>query len=198
MSRHRERSSFLREAGFGFVVSLIAAVAASTLALFLPAATVLRALVAAVGLVLVLRAIARSNEKTGRIVTLAVWLAAVAAIWLAGFGLPAFIATHVLLLWLVRALFTCSRPIEAGLELALTLLAASFATVAAVRTGSVFLASWTFVLVMALGAAIPALVRRWTEPKLETVPSDDPNRGFARASKAADEALQRIATRQGA
>lgn len=198
MSRHPDRGSFLREAGFGFILSLVAAVVASTLTVFLAPATVLRALVAAIALALVLRAIARSNEKTGRIVTLAVWFAAAATVWLAGFGLPAYVAIHVLLLWLVRALFACSRPLEAGLELALSLLAASFATYAAVRTGSVFLASWSFVLVMALGAAIPALVRRFTEPKPQTLPSDDPNRGFARASRAADEALQRIATRQGA
>jgi hypothetical protein len=190
--------SFLREAAFGFVVSVVAAVAATTLTFVLPAGMVVRALVAGIGLALVLRALSRSNEKTGRIVTISLWLAAAAAAWLSGIGLPAYLAIHVLSVWLVRSLFGCARALEAGLELALALLAASFAIFAAVRTDSVFLASWSYLLVMALGVGIPALVAKWTESTPAEIAGDDPNRGFALASKAADEALQRIAARQRA
>lgn len=196
MRPRTESGSFLREVAFGFVVSLVAAVLASTLGFFLPAAAVVRALIAAIGLVLVLRALTRSNEKTGRVVTMVLWLGAAIAAWMSGLGLPAYVAIHVLFVWLVRALFACSRPIEAGLELGLTLLAASFAVFAAARTGSVFLASWSFLLVAALGVAVPALAARWTRPAAREPDGIDPNRGFAIACKAADEALQRIAARQ--
>jgi hypothetical protein len=189
-------ASFLREAAFGLVASVIAAVLASTLTIFVPAPTVVRALVAAIGLALVLRTLAQSPERIGRFVTISLWLVAAAAAWLSGIGLAAYVAVHVLIVWLVRALFACSRPIEAGFELGLTLLAASFATVAAVRTGSVFLASWSFLLVVALGVAIPLLATKLTAPREAALAGTDPNRGFALASKAADEALQRLAARQ--
>jgi len=198
MRRRSASGSFLREAVFGFVVSIVAAVVAGTLAWVLPPATVARGLVAAIALALVLRALAQSRERTGRIVTIVLWTGAAAAAWLSGIGLAAYLAIHVLLVWLVRSLFACSRALEAGFELALVLLAASCATFAATRTGSVFLASWSFLLVMALGVAIPSLLARWLRPQASTLPADDPNRGFALACKAADAALQRIAMRQRA
>ena len=196
MSARRASGSFLREAAFGFVASAIAAVLATTLAYVLPGGAIVRALIAALGLTLVLRTLAQSSERTGRIVALALWSGAAAAAWFTGLGIPATVAIHLLLAWLVRALFTRSRLIEAGLDLALAFLAASFATFAALRTGSVFLASWSFLLVQALGASVPALADAWTRPRAPAVPQDDPNRGFALALKAADEALTRIATRR--
>jgi len=196
MSARRPSGSFLREAAFGFVASAIAAVLATTLAYVLPGGAIVRALIAALGLTLVLRTLAQSNERTGRIVALAIWFAAAALVWFAGFGIPATVGIHLLLAWLVRALFTRSRLIEAGLDFALAVFAVSFATFAALRTGSVFFASWSFLLVHALGAAVPALADAWTRPRAGASPDDDPNRGFALALKAADEALTRIAARR--
>jgi hypothetical protein len=57
----------------------------------------------------------------------------------------------------------------------------------------VFLAAWSFLLVQALHVSIPGFVAHWSEPKRKEMPSGDPNRGFADAFKAADEALHRIA-----
>jgi len=192
--QHRS-TSFLREAGFGFVLSLVAAVLAATLSLVLPAAIVIRALVATLGLALALRAMAQSRERTGRIVMLTLWFAAAAGAWISGIALPAYVAIHLLLAWVVRALFACSRPLEAGLELGLTLLAASCAVAAATRTGSVFLACWSFLLVIALGVAIPAIAARWMRARPPRRHDTDPNRDFVRAARAADEALQRLVNR---
>jgi hypothetical protein len=185
--------TFLGEAAFGFVVSLVAAAVATALSFVMPAGVVARLIVAALGLALVLRAIAASAEKTGRIVTVAVWLAAAAGIWVTGVALPVYVAVHVTLVWLVRSLFLRSRLIEVGLDLGLTALAVSFAVLAAVRTESVFLATWSFVLIQALQVSIPGLVSRMTTAAGPETPISDPNRGFTDAFKAADEALHRIA-----
>lgn len=193
MTARTRMPTFLGEAAFGFVVSLVAAAAATALSFVMPAGVVARLIVAALGLALVLHTIAASAEKTGRIVTVALWLAAAAGIWLTGVALPAYVAVHVALAWLVRSLFLRSRLIEAGLDLGLTALALSFAALAAVRTESVFLATWSFVLIQALGVSIPGLASRMTTPVERETPISDPNRGFMDAFKAADEALHRIA-----
>jgi hypothetical protein len=187
------KTSFLGEVAFGFVISLVAAAVALSLSYLMPAPFVARLVVAALGLAVVVRAISRSGERTGRIVTLAIWVVVAAAVWGAGVALPTFIVVHVTLAWLVRSLFCYARIVEAGCDFGLTLLALSFAVFAAVRTDSVFLAAWSFLLVQALHVAIPGLVARWTEPKARDLPLGDPNRGFADAFKAADEALHRIA-----
>jgi hypothetical protein len=193
MSARTRRTSFLGEVAFGFVVSLIAAAVALTLTYVMPAAFVARLVVAGLGLTVVVRAIARSDERTGRIICLVVWAVAAAAVWLSNVGLPIFVVVHVTLAWLVRSLFSYSRIVEAGVDFGLTLLALSFAVFAAVRTDSVFLAAWSFLLVQALHVSIPGLVSRWSDPKEKELSPGDPNRGFADAFKAADEALHRIA-----
>ena len=189
----RRAPSFLGEIVFGFVVSLVAAALALSLSFVVPAAFVARLIVAGLGLTIVLRTIRRSDEKTGRIVTTAIWFAAAAALWLTGIGLPAYVIAHVALVWLVRSLFAYTRLVEAGLDLGLGLLALSFAIFAAVRTESVFLATWCFLLIQAFHVTVPALVSKVKAPAGDEEPFDDPNRGFAEAFKAADEALRRLA-----
>jgi hypothetical protein len=196
MKTRKRTTSFLGEVTFGFVISLIAAAIALTLSFVMPGAIVARVVVSGLGLAVVVRAIVRSDERTGRIVTLVAWGLAAAAVWLTGVGLPTFIIVHVALAWLVRSLFSCSRLVEAGVDLGLTLLALSFAIFAAVRTDSVFLAAWSFLLVQALHVSIPGLVSRFMSPREKPIPPGDPNRGFSDAFKAADDALHRIAGRR--
>jgi hypothetical protein len=196
MTARNRTPTFVGEVAFGFVVSLVVAAVALTSSFVLPTAVVGRLVIAAVGLTLVVRAIARSGEKTGRVVTIAVWLVATAGVWLVDVSLPAWFALHVMLVWLIRSLYAYSRLIEVGLDLGLTLVALSFAVFAAVRTDSVFLASWCFLLLQALHVAIPGLTSRLTAPAEREIPVGDPNRGFTDAFKAADEALHRIAGRR--
>jgi hypothetical protein len=200
-----KQRSFLNEIATGFIVSLIAAAVALTASFAFPAAFVARLVVAGLGLALVLRAIGQSDERTGRIVTVGVWLAAAAVAWISGIGLPAYVALHAVLVWLVRALFSYSRFSEAGLDLGLTAIAVSFGVWAAVRTESVFLATWCFLLVHALSVAIPGLAAGSRARRPGEVPGlrldgaltgADDNRGFADALKAAEAALERIAARR--
>lgn len=193
MSARSRRPGFLGEVVFGFAVSAVAAALALTLAFVAPGAVVARLVIAGLGLALVLRAIGRSDEKTGRVVAVVVWFVVAAAVWLSGASLPVYLVVHLALAWLARSLFMYSRLLEAGIDLGLSLLAISFAVFAAVRTDSVFLASWCFFLVQAFQASIPGIAARLTTPAAKDEAGDDPNRGFAEAFKAADEALHRLA-----
>jgi len=194
MSVRSQRSGFLGEALYGFGVSIVAAAALAALSLILPLQTVVRILIAVIGLTVSLRAIRRSNEKTGRIVVLAIWGAMAAGLWTMGVELSFYAAAHVGMAWLVRSLFSYSRLIEAGLDLGLTFVAVGFALIAEARTESVFLACWSFLLVQALHVGIPQIAGRWNSTG-EGLPEPDPNREFEYAYRAADEAVQRIACR---
>lgn len=194
--RARVRSaSFLGEAAFGFVLCLVAAAVALTLSLLAPATIVVRVVVAGLGLAFVIRSVFRSDEKTGRIVTLVVWSAIAAGIWLSGASLPTYVVVHITMAWLVRSLFAYSSLVEVGLDLGVTALALCFAVFAAVRTESIFLTAWCFALVQTLHVAIPAFASRLAERRPAGLPDAESNRGFADAFRAADEALHRIAGR---
>lgn len=195
-AKMRRRASFFGEIGFGLIISLVTAALGLTLALLLPADLVARAVVTALGLAFVLRALARSGESTGRITVAVVWALATVAAWIFDPGLAGFVALHAGMIWLVRSLYTYSRITEAALDLGLTALAVSFAVWALVRTDSVFLAVWCFALIQAMHIALPAITDRLLQRGERETEHDDPNRGFADALNAADEALQRLAARR--
>ena len=186
-------TTLFREIGIGLVLSVLAAAAATLALVFFPAGHVIRGVVAMVAFAYACRTLARSNERIGRIVTIAVWLAALALAWWSGIGLAGFVAIHIVMLWLVRALYVYTRSIEAGVDLALTTVAIGFASWAALRTDSVLLAAWAFFLVQAFHVYVPELARRCLKPKATAIDRDDLNQRFADASRAADAALRRIA-----
>lgn len=202
MSARAPTGSFLREAAAGFVLSIAAGALGAALGFVLPAGALARVLVAALGLVCVVRVLTRSRENTGRVVTLVLWCAAAAGLELGGAGLPAYVAAHAALLSVVRSLFLHRRLIEAALDGGLTLLALGFAAWAAARADSVFLAAWCFFLVQAMHVAIPALADRLVRAGASPATCDADtaghaaNRRFTDALGAADEALRRIAARR--
>ena len=196
MKRRPRKGTFFGEVGFALLTSLILAAVASTLSHVVPVDIVWRTVIAGLGFVLVLRAVTRSDETTGRIVALGVWLVAAVSIWLAGVALPAYIAVHLMLVWLARSLFGYSSLIEAVLDLGLCWLAICVATLAAMRTGSLLLAAWSFLLVLAFAVVIPATAARLKSGRRTEAQDDSPNRGFEEALAAADAAVQRLAARR--
>lgn len=190
------RASFFGEIGFGLIVSLVTAALGLTLSLVFPAGLAARAVVAGLGLAFVLRALARSGESTGRITVAVVGVLATAAAWAFDPGFAGFVALHAGMVWLVRSLYTYTRITEAAIDLGLTALALSFAVWALVRTDSLLLAIWCFTLLQAMHVALPAITDRLLQRGDLRSAHDDPNRGFAEALSAADEALQRLAARR--
>jgi hypothetical protein len=148
----------------------------------------IRLVVALVGGAYVLYLLARSDERTGRVVTVAVW--SVAAALLAAFAnaLPLFLIGHAVLVWLVRALYHQRSTIGALADLGLTALALAAAVAAMRSTGSLFIAIWSFFLIEALFAAIPNVpVRPHASEAVEP---------FERAQHGANAALRRLASQR--
>jgi len=193
MRGKRKPASFLREVGLGFLLSVLAAAVTTTALIFFPGGGVVRAVIAAVACAYLVVTLGRSGVATGRIVTMVIWITAVGAAWFAGLGIAAYLAVNIGLLWLVRALYLHSSLLEAALDLCLVVLAASFATWAAIRTDSVLLACWSFFVVQALHVGIPAVCAGLLRRAPAAGCDEHANRRFAEAGKAADEALRRIA-----
>lgn len=177
---------FWEGAAWALAASLIASALATALGLLLPQALVLRLLIAALGLAYVLYLLGRSAEKTGRLTTLAVWLAVAAAAWFWSPPWPIYLLAHIGSLWLVRSLYFHASLSAAAADLVLNGLALALALWAVANTASLFWGVWCFFLTQALFGAIPQPgLRGPTEPAADR---------FRHAHRAAEAALRRLSS----
>jgi hypothetical protein len=184
---------FLSEAWIGFLLSLIAGALALSAALIVAPDTALRIVIAALGLGYTLVRLARSHERTGRMVVLASWGAVAVLAWLFAAPLPFYIAIHAVSIWLVRSLYSYSSLLAAALDFGLGVLSLGAAAWAYSHSASLFLSCWCFFLVQALHTVIPR-----GNPAALLNPgksgADKPDR-FSSAHRTAEAALRRLATR---
>jgi len=184
-----KRPSLLEGAGFGFLLSAAGAVALGMTTLIFGSSGSLRLAVAAVALAYVVYLLARSRERTGRISVLATWSGAAVLAWWFAPSLVVYISIHVVLIWLVRALYFHAGPLSALLDLGLNGLALAVAVWSVMHTHSIFLALWCFFLVQSLFVLIPPHWRRSARDGAENTVDR-----FEHAHRAALSALQRIHT----
>jgi hypothetical protein len=184
-----ERPSFGQSVVVGLILSVCGASLLAVLASVAGYGAALRAVIALLGLAYVLYLVAQSGERVGRITTIACWLAAAAIVWVAGLPLAAYGLAHVGLVWLVRSLYYYSGVLPALADLGVSVLGAAFAVWAAQRSGTAWLAFWCFFLAQAFFVLIPAsLSGRASEP------SDEADRAFDRAHRAAESAVRRLSS----
>jgi hypothetical protein len=182
----RRTPSFAHGLGAALVLSVAGAAGLAALAPWLGAATSLRAVIALLGFAYVLYVIGRSGERVGRITTVVSWCLVASIAWLTGLPLVGYVLLHIGLVWLVRSLYHYSGLLPALADLGVSLLGAAFATWAAQRSGSAWLALWCFFLVQAFHALIPpALAQRG-----EVAHSNED--AFARAHRTAESAVRRL------
>jgi len=185
--------SFLSEAWIGFLLSLIAGALVWSAGLIVGPATALRIVVAALGLGYTLVRLARSRERTGRMVVLALWAAVAVLAWLFAAPLALYIAIHAASIWLVRSLYSYSSLLAAALDFGLGVLSLGAAAWAYSHSASLFLACWCFFLVQALHTVIPR-----GNPAALLNPgksgAGEPDR-FSSAHRTAEAALRRLAAK---
>lgn len=181
----------LPSVGSGLVAALVlstcGAALLAVLSPWLGQAASLRAVIALAGFAYVLFAVAQSGERVGRVTAIACWLAAAAAAWLADPPLAAYLLVHLALVWLARSLYYCAGLLPALADLGLVLLGAAFAGWAALRADSAWLALWCFFLVQALHVVVPKSLER-------RAARADAGDAFARAHRAAEEAVRRLSS----
>jgi len=173
------------------VLAFGASVVIGALTPFVGVGSVIQLVIPAVSLAYVMYLLRSSTERVGRITTLSLWSALAVTVWWIGPPLPFYVLVHVCAVWLVRSLYFYSGIFPALIDLGLSAMSVSAFIWAISRTGSVFLAAWSFFLVQALFVAIPASIN--SKRKAEKSPALD-NGPFDRARRQADQALQQLFT----
>lgn len=176
-------------------LAFIASAMIGTLTPFLGVGTVLRLAAAVLAAGYLLYFFRSSRRHSGRVVTWSLWTALAVVTWWAAPPLPFYLLIHVGAIWLVRSLYAYSGVIPALMDLGLCALSAIAFGWVFMRTGGVFLATWSLFLVQALWVAIPRQIKGGTETRnAKHAPAGD-NERFAHAHRQADEALRQLFSR---
>lgn len=186
-----KRPSFVHGVMVAAVLGFFASAVVATLTPFVGLGAVLRLVIPALGLAYLLYLFSRSNERVGRVTTLALWGALAATTWWAAPPLPFYLLVHVASIWLVRSLYFYSGVMPALMDLGVSALSVSATVWAISRSGSVFLATWCFFLVQALCVAIPPAIKSTPKHQRKTAIESE---NFQHARRQADEALRQLFT----
>jgi hypothetical protein len=185
-----KRPGFFEGVGVALVASVAGGVLFSMLVTLFAGGFVLRVLIAGLGLLYILYLLRRSDERVGRITTVALWWVVAASIWFMDLSLSLYLGAHLGLIWLIRSLYFHTGLFSAFADLGLVALGLVAAVWAALESGNLFLSFWCFFLVQALFVLIPD---RW---KRQTARGNriDPEDRFQRAHRVAEAALTRLST----
>jgi hypothetical protein len=180
-------TTFLGGVAVAFVLAAAGAASFAALTSVLTSTFAIRAISTLLAGAYLLYLLSRSEERTGRIVTIAAWLSGAVATGVFVTSLPLFIVSHVVMIWLVRTLYFHGSFTPALLDLGISALALATALWAVRTSGSLFLAAWCFFLVQALFVVVP----EGTHARAQAGGFDD--QPFKRAHRSAGAALHRLA-----
>ena len=179
---------FWRQAIGALVLSAVAAIAYHALAPIAGGGFVLRGLVVGVGAAYLALLLPALEARIGRLVVVAAWLAVTLGLFAFDPHLGVWLLAESLLVWLVRCVYRYDGLAGAFADAALTALAVATAVAVAAHTRSVFLATWSCLLVHALFTWIPAR-------RASGAAADAPRDAFEEAHRSAEAALRRMAMR---
>lgn len=131
--------------------------------------------------------LAGSEARSGRLVALAAWFFASAVAVTFEPTEAGWLLFQTGAIWLLRSLLRYRSLASALIDLGLSALSLIVAAAVARHTGSLLLCLWSFFLVQALTALIPA--KPWRPAQ---TPAEEP---FERAARGAEAALRRLARR---
>jgi len=150
-----KRPAFSEGIIVAIIVSLAVTIVFTVLSGFFPTRWLLQALIAAVSFSYICYLLVRSQEKTGRLTTVAVWAVITTVTWLFSPTIILSLFVHVGMIWLVRALYYYTSLVIALFDLGLTLFAMATAIWTLMYTNSLFLSMWCFFLLQALFTVLP-------------------------------------------
>jgi hypothetical protein len=150
-----KRPAFSEGIIVAILVSLLVTVVFTVLSGFFPTRWLLQALIAGVSFSYLCYLLIRSQEKTGRLTTVAVWGIVTVFTWLFAPSTIITLFIHVGMIWLVRALYYYTSLIVALFDLGLTLFAMATAIWTLMYTHSLFLSVWSFFLIQSLFVFFP-------------------------------------------
>ncbi len=179
----------------GIMLAIGASLGGGMLATLLP--TVLsenassRVLLSMLGLGYLVYLLKRSNERTGRVVMVALWLIVTLTSTLLDISLVGFLLVQVGLLWMVRSLYFHASILPSLLDLGLVAFALLASTWAILQTGSVMTAIWCFFLTQSLFVLIPGFATEGDNTSCFDPPEAD---RFQSAHRVALDAVRKLST----
>ncbi len=188
-----KQPTFLEGVALALAASVAGSLLYSVLTSIFPAGPVLRALIAALGLVYVLYLLKRSRERVGRVSAVTLWLLAAVTTWWLAPSLGVYVLVHLALVWLIRSLYFYSSVLCALADLGLQGLSLAAAIWAVSQTGSLLLSLWCFFLTQSLFVAIPTSLRRPARPGQSSQAEVD---RFQEAERIAQAALRKLSSVQ--
>ncbi len=186
-----KRPDFFEGAVVGVIASIVASALFTTLVWVFNPDNVLELIITGISFGYILYLLARSHEKTGRIVVLTAWSIIATLVWMLSLPLMLFIFVHVALMWLIRSLYFYSSLLSSLIDMGLTGLSLAVALWAGMHTSSLFLSIWCFFLIQALFVTIPARMNKPTTTQLITPERED---AFESAHRSAETALRKLST----
>jgi len=180
-----KRLTFLNGVVVAAILAFVASAVVATLTPYIGTGSVVRLVIPGLAIAYLVYLMRSTKERTGRITTLTLWSVLAIVTWWIAPPLPFYVLIHVGAIWLVRSLYFYSGIFPSLMDLGLSALSVSAFVWAVSRTGSVFLATWSFFLVQALFVAIPP--RMQGKAGAATVVDND---AFDRARRQADAALR--------
>ena len=181
------RPTFLEGVGVALLACVIGGILHAVLTPLFGWDSLLRALIAGLGLAYILYLMNRSKARVGKVTVAGLWLAGAVALWLVHPPFTIYLLFHAGAVWFVRSVYFYGGLIPAVLDLALTGFGLVAAFWAALETGSIFVALWCFFLCQALFTGIPRTLGR----KRQQPAADAP---FERAYRAGQAALRALST----
>jgi hypothetical protein len=144
------RPSFFEGVVVAAIASTTATLLHAALPLLLPPTTSDKLIVAILGGGYLIYLLNRTAERAGRLTTVLIWLCLSTVLGLSELTGVTYLAAHLLMLWLVRALYFQPGPLSAAGDGLLMAMGCLLATGAYVWSQSLLAAVWTFFLIQAL------------------------------------------------
>ena len=179
----------------GITLAIGASLGGGILAALLPTVfsenTSARILISALGLGYLIYLLKRSDERTGRVVMVVLWLIASLASTLLDTSLPGLLMVQAGMVWMVRSLYFHASVLPALLDLGLVCLSLVASAWAILQTGSMMTAIWCFFLTQSLFVLIPGFATGGDNAScFNTVEADR----FQSAHRVALDAVRKLST----
>ena len=183
------RPGFFEGVAVAALASTTAGLLHAVLPLFLHSMTASKLIVLVLGGGYIVYLLRRTTERAGRLVTALIWLCLATVLWLSGLSSAAYLAGHLVSLWLVRALYFQTGPLSAAVDGLLMVVGVLLGAGAYLWSNSVFAAVWTFFLIQALFTLVAYRPDRNSSSSTAT----DATR-FETAYRSAEAALNQLST----
>ena len=182
-----KRPTFFQGVVVAAVLGLAGAAFVAALLPFVSTVSVARLLIPGLALTYLAYLVPRSEQRCGRVTVFALWSIFAIGTWIFVPSFAQYLLLHAGAIWLIRSLYFYSAAVPSLMDLGLSGFAAVLALGTLHRTGSVFLAAWSFFLVQALFVVIPTSLSR---RRSGATPGDEHE--FETARRRAEAALRQM------